>query len=111
MEEYLRDKAKMIEQKMGHQMLQPHVVVINNIGSDLLSMPTYVVLGPKLYYKVESIIHAVDIVLKSAFVFDLAYPAAARSCWTFVQKVIYGLSSENDVVSNRLQELMSSIGV
>jgi hypothetical protein len=33
------------------------------------------------------------------------YPAAARSCWTCIQKAVYGLASDSDIISNRLQLL------
>lgn len=109
MENYLRGKAEALEKKIGALSLEPHVVVIGTVGEKLSQMPTYAVIGPKLYYQVDSIPLAIDIVLKSAFVFDINYPKAARSAWTFVQRAIYGINAKDDVVSNRTQELLSEM--
>jgi hypothetical protein len=109
LEAHLAQKAKFIETKLGAPVLQPHVVVVSALGSDLACMPAYAIIGPKLYFRLDSIAHAVDVVLKSAFVFDVEYTAAARSCWTCMQKAVYGLTSDSDIISNRLQELLSSI--
>lgn len=106
---HLSNKASFIKEKLGLELLQPHVIVISTVGSDVASMPAYAVLGPKLFYRVDSIPQAVDIVLKAAFVFDVEYPPASRSCWTFIQKAVYGLNSSTDIITNRLQELLSVV--
>ena len=85
-------------------------MVVSALGTDLACMPAYAIIGPKLYFCLDSIAHAVvDMELKSAFVFDVQYTAAARSCWICIQKAVYGLTSDSDIISNRLQELLSSI--
>jgi hypothetical protein len=109
LEAHLAKKAKFIETKLGTPVLQPHVVVVSALGTDLACMPAYAIIGPKLYYRLDSTAHAVDIVLKSAFVFDVEYTAAARSCWTCIQNAVYGLTSGSEIISNRLQELLSII--
>ena len=109
LEAHLAQKAKFVETKLGAPVLQSHVVVVSALGTDLACMPAYAIIGPKLYFRLDTIAHAVDVVLKSAFVFDVEYTAAARSCWTFIQKAVYGLMSDSDIISNRLQELLSSI--
>jgi hypothetical protein len=69
----------------------------------------YAVIGPQMYYRLQSVPEAVDIVLKACFVLDLQFCAAARSSWTFVQRTIYGIKSKHDVVSTKLQELQTCI--
>jgi hypothetical protein len=109
LEAHLIMKTKFIESKLGAPVLQQHVVILSTIGDDLLCMPAYVIIGPKLYYWLDSLPQAVDVVMKSAFVFDVEYPAAARSCWTCIQKAVYELASDSNIVSNRLQELLGNI--
>ena len=111
MEEHLNSKAVMLSGKLGSRSLQPHAVVISTTGTPFSESPAYVVLGPSLYYRVGSVLQAVDAVLKAAFVLDVDYPAPSRSCWTFLQRAVFGINTAEDIISTRLQELLVDLEV
>jgi len=50
---------------------------------------------------------AVDICMKSAFVFGVDYPCTSNSSWSFLQKAVYGLTSQFDRISSKVQELLT----
>ena len=54
---------------------------------------------------------AVDVCVKSTFVFSLLYPQAAHSAWSFVQRSVYGLSSGYDRLSSKVTELLTDTAV
>ena len=109
MEVHLRQKAEMLKSKVGALTLEPHVVVIASDAEELWLQPTYAVIGPQLYYRVDSIPQAVDLIIKACFLFDVNFPAAARSSWIFIQRAIFGIVATDDIVSSRTQELLSSV--
>jgi hypothetical protein len=110
MEHHLRDKVDLLMNKLKCAQLQPHdVVIAPSSGEGLEQSTAYAVLGPKIYYRMDNVVLAVDVVLKSCFVFDVEYPVASRSCWTFLQRAIYEIIAAEDVVSTRLQELIGSL--
>lgn len=99
MEDHLRRKAEMLKSKVGAVTLEPHVVVIISQGNKLRYQPTYAVTGPQLFYRIGSIPEAVEIVMKSCFVFYVHFPAAAHSAWTFVQRAVFEMSIRGDVLT------------
>jgi hypothetical protein len=98
----------------GQQLLQrnagnfgPHVLILSD--SDTNDNKVFAVIQGNLIYEAMSIVDALDICLKAAFVFGVSFPSPARSSWTFIQKVVYGISSEGDFTSVRLSEIMSAM--
>lgn len=91
--------------------LQPHVVFLTKDCDliDLVDSVSYAVLGNTVYYECASILDAVDICIKATFVFGIEYPLASSSCWLFLQKSVYQLTSEYDVNSIKVNALMSDI--
>ena len=107
----MQSKADFLKSKFGGLALEPHVIVIGSLatGDAINQLPVFAVLGPKVYFQVASIPQAVDVILKAAFVFDIKYPSAARSSWTFIQSAIYGISTDADVLSVKVNVLLSDI--
>lgn len=91
--------------------LQPHVVVLTdqlqNVGGVTASY--YACMHSGTYYCTASLLEAVDICLKSAFVFGVMYPPASHSCWSFLQRAVYGISSKYDRIPSRVSELLTDI--
>jgi len=106
MNQHLEEKAAFLLSKSGKQSLQPHVVVIA-ASDDLQDATFYAVVGPQLYYKVSSLMQAVDTVIKVCFVLDLQFTLPARSSWTLIQQAVYGIKTKYDVTSTRVRELMT----
>ena len=93
-------------------MQQPHVIVLcSNLEQFGRQNTTaiYVILQNNLYYEVSSIPEAIDICIKSIFVFNLQYCAASASSWTFLQKCVYSITTNYDISSSRMLELISEL--
>jgi hypothetical protein len=106
-EAHLRQKTDEM-QKCGLQ-LQPHIIVIAEDTLQLSRSVVYVVVQGTTYYKVDSILGAVDLVIKACFLFGLEYPQIARSTWTFIQKALYKIVSPFDILSARVLELLTDL--
>lgn len=103
---HLADKGqKLLQRNAGN--FGPHVLILSD--RDTNDNQVYAVIQGNLIYEAISIVDALDICLKAAFVFGVSFPSPARSSWTFIQKVVYGISSEGDFTSVRLSEIMSAM--
>jgi hypothetical protein len=99
---HLSAKGKILLEKNAGAF-GPHVLVLSDDERDVA---VYAVVQGNLFYEAPSVLDALDICVKAAFVFGLSYPAPARSSWTLVQKLLYGITSEADYNSTRLAEMM-----
>ena len=106
---YLHDKAEFLQKKTGKLSLQPHCIVIAGDGEVVKHGICYAIIGEQLFYRVNSLMEAVDVVVKACFVLDLDYPLPARSAWTLVQQAIYAIKTKQDTTSTRVCELLSSL--
>ena len=70
------------------------------IGSIEDIQVTYVCIDEKLY-KVNGVLHALDICFKTFNVFNLQYPIASEHLWILIQKGIYkiDLIYDSDIIS------------
>jgi hypothetical protein len=83
----------------------PHVVIL--VHDDNLSTASfYVVIQGGLLYKVSSLLEAVDIAIKSSFVFNIQYSACAVSSWLFLQRMVFGIELAADAMSTKLNALL-----
>lgn len=102
---HLAEKGKTLQQKNAGAF-GPHVLVLCD---DHVDSVVYAVIQGNLVYEAPSVLDAVDMCIKAAFVFGLSYPSPSRSSWTFIQKVVFGMSSDVDYSSTRLAEIMAYI--
>jgi len=108
LQHHLEKKAAQLQRK-GLQ-LQPHVVVLCNTMDDIGMNCAYACLHSGVYYCATTVLEAVDICIKAAFVFGLDYPQASRSAWSFVQRSVYGICHKYDHrLPSRAQELLTDI--
>lgn len=103
---HLTQKGQQLQQKNAGSF-GPHVLVLSD--DDLIDNKVYTVVQGNLLYEARSVVDAVDMCIKAAFVFGLSYPSPARSSWTFIQKVAYGLESSADFTSTRLSEIIHQV--
>lgn len=103
---HFSQKGKTLQEKNAGAF-GPHVLVLSD--SDTNDVKVYAVVQGNLYYEARSVFDAVDICLKSAFVFGLSYPMPARSTWTFLQKAVFGISCSSDHCSTRLSEVIAAV--
>src|SRR6218665_2751409 len=100
MSEHVRQKADNLEQK--GLRLQPHVVAIVQDSSNLDNgCCFYAVLARDIYFGVSPAMIAVDICLKSFFVFDVKFPEAAQSTWLFLERAVYGMQQPRTAVGQK----------
>jgi hypothetical protein len=85
----------------------PHVLVLSD--TDTSDATVYAVIQGNVMYELASIPEAIDVCMKAAFVFGVSYPPPARSSWTFVQQVIFGMTTEVDFQSSKLLERVQFI--
>ena len=90
--------------------LQPHVVVLTDDFNSNRKI-CYAVVTSNMYFESNSVVEAVDICLKSCFVFGLQYNPAARSSWVFLQKAVYGIHTESDDPSNKVKEKLTDLDI
>lgn len=79
--------------------LQPHVVVICEDPSKKDAFGgsvAFAVIQSNIFYEMSSIVAAADTSTKACFVFNLSYPAAARSSWLYLQRAVYDISTDLD---------------
>lgn len=108
MSEYIKTKADNLEQK--GLRLQPHVVAIVQDPSNLDNgCCFYAVMSRDIYFGVSTAMIAVDICLKSFFVFDVKFPEAAQSTWLFLQRAVYGIATAKDSSGTKVLQLMSDL--
>lgn len=89
--------------------MQPHVVILSDELTVLSRSKAYACIHSSMYFQAASVMEAVDICMKSTFVFGVQYPVAANSCWLFLQKAVYGISSRFDRLSSKVLELLSDL--
>jgi len=90
--------------------LQPYVVVLASGAEGLVTQQVdgyYACLHSDIFYCCASLVEAVDVCVKSTFVFGLMYPPAAHSSWSYLQRAIHGLSSSYDRISSKVMELIT----
>ena len=94
---------------------QPHIVVITDdvtILGDINGAAVYaVVLGDMPYKVASSVIEAVDICFKAFFAFNLAYPMSCQSFCLFLQKSVFNITTSNDCLSSKVNQLLCEIKI
>jgi len=103
LKQHLEDRAAKLEKK--GLKLQPHVVALScDIDSLGINSAYYACVHSGVYY---CAMEAVDVCMKASFVFGLEYPQAAHSCWSFLQRAVYGINHKYDRLSSKTQELLT----
>jgi hypothetical protein len=107
---HLEQKGEKLR-KHGFQ-LQPHVVILAEKVDEWESRYiAYACLHSSVFYEAATMMEAVDIALKSTFVFGLQFPAAAHTSWSFIQRAVYGISTKFDRIPSKALELMTDTAV
>lgn len=110
MQKYLSGKVNKLEKKK--LKFQPHVVCL---CEDIMQLGQrdsticYAVIDSTVFYETSSLLEAVDICVKAAFVFGIQFPQAAHSSWLFVQRAVYVITTDFDNVSSKALELLTDV--
>jgi len=108
LKKYLEKKGEEMSKK-GLQ-LQPHVIVLSDGLSYFgVNAAYYACVHSSMFYATATLMEAVDICLKSTFVFGLAFPAPSHASWTYLQRAVYGVTTHFDRVSSKVLELVTDI--
>lgn len=86
--------------------LQPLICIV---GDDYITAKQFFVYYFNTYYKLPNIVKAVDVCFKIIHVFNLKYPMESVLVWTFIQKCLYSIDTENDVKSSSLLSAISDL--
>ena len=108
MSQNIKEKADDLEKK-GLRM-QPHVVALVQDSSNLdQGSCFYAVISRDIYFAVSTAMIAVDICMKTFFVFDVKYPDSARSTWLFLQRAVYEIGTQQDNTATKVLQLLSDL--
>lgn len=106
--EHIASKANNLEQK--GLRLQPHVVALLQDPNNLESGSCfYAVISRDIFFGVATAMMAVDICMKSLFVFDVKYSDAAKSTWLFMQRAVYEIATPKDNSGAKVLQLLSDL--
>ncbi|XP_011705630.1 PREDICTED: uncharacterized protein LOC105460837 [Wasmannia auropunctata] len=72
------------------------------VGRDASSIDAYYVCVDNTLYKIESALKAIDVCYKCFFVLHACYPKECQQIWLLIQKYLYKMSTENDVINNKV---------
>lgn len=89
-EEEKEEKRKILAKHRCH--MQPFAAVIGEIESP----QQFLVCVNDFFYEVGSVLQAVDITFKSFFALNTPYPSEAEQTWQFLQRAVYGFTTEED---------------
>ncbi|KAF4531566.1 hypothetical protein B566_EDAN013570 [Ephemera danica] len=95
------DRRKFCQEK--GLSLQPYIVLV---GPNLCSITARFVIIENIFYKVETILKAVDVCFKSFFVFNATYQVECEHIWLFVQRKVFEITTKYDNNFTRLEELL-----
>ena len=104
-----RKKAAALNAK--HLHLQPLIIIINEdlakLG-DSTASSYHVAVQSDLCYEMGSLLEAVDLCLKTVFVFHLNYPTASQSSWLYLlsSKFLHRMMANTVVLLDLLQTLL-----
>ena len=74
-------------------MLQPQAVII---GSSETDIKHNIIIVDKIYYEVESLLKAIDIIFKCIHSLHAEYPKKSEQIYLFLQTSIYGITFKYD---------------
>ncbi|KAF4527081.1 hypothetical protein B566_EDAN015716 [Ephemera danica] len=86
--------------------LQPYVLIVGPTLSNIISR--YVIIENQCY-RVESIVKAVDIAFKAAFVFNAKYQYECAHVWQFIQYKIFEIRTKSDEYFGCVQSLICDL--
>lgn len=90
--------------KQARKRLEFNPVIVCPLNSDGVPMKFYVMIN-HFYLKDESFKHAVDLFLKSYYVFDASFPAEGTNFCKFLQEMFYNIGSDDTVTYNFIKDL------
>lgn len=84
--------------------IQPKIFVI---GKDVNNLTEFYVTVNELTYKVETLLRAVDLLIKICFTFNLKYSAKSKYVWVFLQEYIFEIPSLEKIA--KVQNIINKI--
>lgn len=84
--------------------IQPKIFVV---GETCENLSEFIVILNDITYKVETLLRAIDVVIKICFVFDLKYSALSKYVWVFLQEFIYDIPYSEKI--SKVQNIINKI--
>lgn len=88
----------------GKTTIQPRILVVGDSCDDLNEF--YIIFND-ITYKVESLLRAVDAVIKICFTFKLKYSQKSKYVWVFLQNYVYNIPSQEKIP--KLETILSKL--
>jgi len=90
------------------QTLQPFVLIV---GSSLKEISNYFVIVDNTFYRLNSILSAVDCCFKIIITLNAKYPSESEAIWCFIQKGLYKLNTPLDKNFTTVNAFLSDVGI
>lgn len=90
------------------QTLQPFVLIV---GSSLKEISSYFVIVDNTFYRLNSILSAVDCCFKIIITLNAKYPSESEGIWYFIQKGLYKLNTPLDKNFTAVNAFLSDVGI
>lgn len=96
-------------EKLSHFRLtvQPFIIIV---GASLNQLTHYFVIVDNTFYKVTSLLEAVDTCFKVLITLNAKYPIESAPVWYFIQRGFYGIKTVWDKEYTFVNALLSDIG-
>lgn len=102
LQQHLLGKEEALRAK-GLRLMPSVTYICDEIGNGV----TFACINSQTVFEVNNIMSGVDICLKACFVFNLHYNVASQSCWNFLQKAVYGITTPYDSKSTKVLQLIA----
>lgn len=90
------------------QTLQPFVLIV---GASLKEISNYFVIVDNTFYRLNSILSAVDCCFKIIITLNAKYPSESEAIWYFIQKGLYKLNTPLDKNFTAVNAFLSDVGI
>ncbi|XP_060855093.1 uncharacterized protein LOC132932745 [Metopolophium dirhodum] len=90
------------------QTLQPFVLIV---GSSLKEISNYFVIVDNTFYRLSSILSAVDCCFKIIITLNAKYPSESEAIWYFIQKGLYKLNTPLDKNFTAVNAFLSDVEI
>lgn len=88
--------------------LQP---IISGIGEYFLEISEVYMYFADIFYKLNNIVHAMDIAFKTFFSLQLCYPIECQTVWLFIQQYFYEIPIVDKQKNTKLSSILNDIKI
>lgn len=108
----LKEKIKRLKDN-EEKDVETFLPILAGVGEveSMFDLSEYYVFCGNVCYKLENIIHSLDIAFKMFNVLNLRYPPHCKLVWFFIQEYFYEIKIPTQEKSNSLAELLNDVNI